>query len=238
MFDLFGTLIRPERFEEQNVAALLVWAAGRGLAAGGDAAGIVAEARAWMWRESYRTGRQYLCTEAIARAGAELGWPSDPTFLQAAVDAFFAPEVATAQAYPDAVATLAALRALGVRLGLISNASDHGLIEGVVRRQGFAPFLDPSISSAGFVRIKPDAAIYRFVLDGWGIGPEEAAMVGDSLDADVEGAQAIGLRAILVTMNPNPNNPRLAERVRPDATAASLEEVLRIVAGWGDDARG
>lgn len=233
IFDLFGTLIVPDRFEEHNVAALLGWAAGGGLAAGEEAAGIIAEARAWMWRESYRTGRQYLSTEAVARAGEELGWPADPAFLQAAVDAFFAPEVTTARAYPDALPALAALQEMGVRLGLISNASDHGLIDGVVRRLGFAPHLDPIVSSAGFGRVKPDPAIYRFVLDAWGIRPEEAAMVGDSLDADIEGAQAIGIRTILVTMNPNPNNPRLADRVHPDATAASLEEVVRIVAGWG-----
>ncbi|MGH2453166.1 MAG: HAD family hydrolase [bacterium] len=232
IFDLFGTLVVPDRFEERNVAALLAWAAGRGLAAGEEAAGLVAEARAWMWRETYRTGRQYLSTEAVARAGEELGWPSDAAFLRAAVDAFFALEVATAQAYPDALSSLAALRELGGRLGLISNASDHGLIDGVVRRLGFAPFLHPVVSSAGFRRIKPDAAIYQSVLDAWGISPEEAAMVGDSLDADVEGAQAVGLRAILVTMDPNPNNPRLADRVHPDATAASLAEVAEIVIRW------
>ncbi len=232
IFDLFGTLIVPDRFEEKNVAALLAWAAGRGLPAGADAAQIVAEARAWMWRETYRTGRQYLSTEAVARAGEELGWPSDPTFLQAAVDAFFAPEVSTAQAYADALAALSALRHLGLRLGLISNASDDGLIDGVVARLGFAPFLDPVVSSAGFGRIKPDAAIYRFVLDAWGISAAEAVMVGDSLDADIEGAQALGLRAILVTMHPNPNNPRLADRVRPDATAAALVEVTEIIGRW------
>jgi len=33
-------------------------------------------------------------------------------------------------------------------------------------------------------------------------------------------------------MNPNPNNPRIADRVRPDATAASLDEVVRIVRRW------
>lgn len=232
IFDLFGTLIVPDRFEERNVAALLAWAAGRGLAEGEEAAGLITEARAWMWRETYRTGRQYLSTDAVARAGEELGWPSDAAFLQAAVDAFFAPEVATVQAYPDAAPTLAALSDLGCRLGLISNASDHGLIDGVVRRLGFAPFLDPIVSSAGFGRIKPDPAIYRFVLDIWGMSPEEAAMVGDSLDADVEGAQGAGLRAILATMDPNPNNPRLADRVRPDATAASLGEVGQIIARW------
>lgn len=233
IFDLFGTLIVPDRFEEQNVAALLRWAGERGLAAGEAAAPIVEEARTWMWRESYRSGRQYLCTEAIARASAELGWPSDPAFLQDAVDAFFAPEVATVRAYPDAAPTLAALSRRGYRLGLISNASDHGLVERAMAGLGLAPLLDPIVSSAGFGRIKPDAGIFRFVLDAWGLPPEEAVMVGDSLDADIEGAQALGLRAILTTMQPNPNNPRLAARIRPDATVASLEEVLRIVTDWG-----
>ncbi|MBI3975915.1 MAG: HAD family hydrolase [Armatimonadetes bacterium] len=231
-FDLFGTLIVPDRFEERNVASLLRWATDRGLPAGPDAAQIVAEARAWMWRETYQTGRQYLATEAIARAAGELGWPSDAAFLQEAVNAFFAPEVATVQVYSDAAPALSALRDLGCRVGLISNASDHGLIEGALDRLGLVPFFDPVISSAGFGRIKPDPDIYRFVLDRWALSPGECVMVGDSLDADIEGAQAVGMRAILVTMHPNPNNPRLADRIHPDATAASLTDAAGIIRAW------
>jgi putative hydrolase of the HAD superfamily len=136
------------------------------------------------------------------------------------------------RAYPDALAALEALGKMGLRLGLISVASDHDLVERVLDRTGLAPYLDPVGSSAACGRVKPDPGIFQFVLQRWGSPPERCAMVGDTLGADVAGAQAVGMRAILVTMDPNPDNALVAGRIRPDATAATLEQVVQIIRTW------
>jgi len=232
IFDLFGTLIVPDRFEETNIAHLLEWAAVRGLPVSPDATQVVEEASTWMWQETRLTGRQVLRREALARAADQLGWRADEALLTEATRVFFTPEVGTVRAYPDAVTSLEALGQMGLRLGLISIASDHGLVEQVLHRTGLAPYLDPVVSSAAFGRVKPDPGIFRFVLERWGSPPEQCVMVGDTLDADIEGAQALGMRAILVTMDPNPNNARVADRIRPDATAATLEQAVQIIRTW------
>jgi len=42
-----------------------------------------------------------------------------------------------------------------MRVGLVSNADDDGLVQRAVVRLGFAPFLDPVVSSAGLIWRKP-----------------------------------------------------------------------------------
>ncbi|MDQ7848827.1 MAG: HAD family hydrolase [Armatimonadota bacterium] len=245
IFDLFGTLVRPLRphlsavgpnssdvFEEANTAGLLRWAQARGLPVPAEAAEVVHEARQWMWTETAATGRQLLNRQAMARAAQRLGWPQDPAFLEEASWVFFQPEIAMIAPYPDAADVLAALRDMGLRLAVVSNASDHRLVEAVLARTGLAQYLDPVVSSAGYGRIKPDPGIFRAVLNTWRLAPQQCVMVGDTLDADVGGAQALGMRAILVTMDPNPHNVPLAETIAPDAVAASLREAADIIRRW------
>jgi HAD superfamily hydrolase (TIGR01662 family) len=96
--------------------------------------------------------------------------------------------------YDDVPDALAALRSAGLRIGLVSNsardvrefAGHHGLE------------VDAGISSFHHGRTKPHASIFRAVLELLGVEPGEAAMVGDTIADDIEGALALGMRAILV----------------------------------------
>jgi len=45
--------------------------------------------------------------------------------------------------------------------------------------------------------LKPHPRIFQHALDALGVGPEETVMVGDSLRADVGGAKALGMTAVL-----------------------------------------
>jgi putative hydrolase of the HAD superfamily len=96
--------------------------------------------------------------------------------------------------YDDVPDTLAALRAAGFRIGLVSNSArdvgefavHHGLD------------VDAGISSFHHGRTKPHASIFRAVLDLLGVEPAEALMVGDTIADDIEGARALGMRAVLL----------------------------------------
>ncbi len=96
--------------------------------------------------------------------------------------------------YDDVPDSLAALRAAGLRIGLVSNASrdvrDFALHHGLD--------VDAGISSFHHGRTKPHASIFRAVLDLLEVEPVEAVMVGDTIADDVEGALALGMRAILL----------------------------------------
>ncbi len=98
--------------------------------------------------------------------------------------------------FEEVPAALAALRADGVRLVVISNwdVSLHDQLEAT----GLAELVDGAVSSAELGVGKPNPAIFTRALEIAGAPPDEALMVGDSLDTDVVGAQAAGLRAVLV----------------------------------------
>lgn len=95
-----------------------------------------------------------------------------------------------------ALDTLDALHRRGVRTGLISNW-DHRL-RPVLAGLGLSGRLDPVIISCEAGTEKPDPAIFRLALGRAGVHPGEALMVGDSPEADVDGALAAGMHALLL----------------------------------------
>jgi HAD superfamily hydrolase (TIGR01662 family) len=96
--------------------------------------------------------------------------------------------------YDDVPVVLAALRSAGLRLGLVSNSARD--VREFARHHGLE--VDAGISSFHHGHSKPHASIFRAVLDLLGVEPEEAVMVGDNIGDDIEGALALGMRAILV----------------------------------------
>ena len=96
--------------------------------------------------------------------------------------------------YDDVPDALAALRSAGLRLGLVSNSARD--VREFARHHGLE--VDAGISSFHHGRSKPHASIFRAVLDLLGVEPDEAMMVGDTIADDIEGALALGMRAILL----------------------------------------
>ena len=96
--------------------------------------------------------------------------------------------------YEDARPALDDLRGRGLKLGLVSNTS-RDLQEFVVHH---SLDVDVAIGSRSHGKTKPDPTIFRAALEALGVEPAAAAMVGDSVEDDVEGALALGMRAILL----------------------------------------
>lgn len=96
--------------------------------------------------------------------------------------------------YDDVLPVLEALRGAGLKLGLISNGERD--LEEFVVHHGLE--VDVAIGSRAFGRLKPHPSIFHAALEPLGIGPAEAAMVGDSPEDDIAGARGLGMRAILI----------------------------------------
>jgi len=96
--------------------------------------------------------------------------------------------------YDDVLDTLARLRGAGLRLGLVSNSARD--VDEFARHHGLD--VDAGIGSFHHGRTKPHGSIFRAVLDLLGVEPPEAVMVGDTVADDVEGALAVGMRAVLL----------------------------------------
>jgi HAD superfamily hydrolase (TIGR01549 family) len=96
--------------------------------------------------------------------------------------------------YEDVMPVLDELRHAGLKIGLVSNSArdvrDFALHH--------ALDIDAGISSFHHGKTKPHESIFKAVLDLLEVEPADAAMVGDTLEDDIEGALALGMQAVLV----------------------------------------
>jgi putative hydrolase of the HAD superfamily len=114
--------------------------------------------------------------------------------------------------FPDAATSLGSLRTLGIRTAVVSNwdCSLGGLLGGL----GLGGLLDGVVTSAEAGFRKPDRRIFDSALEAVGCGPERAIFVGDSVDIDVAGGRAAGIRSVLIDrMSSAPQGPGEVERI-------------------------
>jgi putative hydrolase of the HAD superfamily len=97
--------------------------------------------------------------------------------------------------FPDARATLEALRAAGFRLGLITNGSVR-MQSAKLDRLALTPLFDAVLISDAEGVAKPDAEIFRRALARLGVDAAHACYVGNHPEVDIGGAKAAGLKAI------------------------------------------
>jgi putative hydrolase of the HAD superfamily len=103
-------------------------------------------------------------------------------------------QAAQFELYDDVVPVLERLRGGGLKLGLVSNTSrDLGAF---VRHFGLD--VDAWLASGSYGKVKPSPLIFRAALELVACEPTDALMVGDSLEDDVAGARAVGMRALLL----------------------------------------
>jgi putative hydrolase of the HAD superfamily len=98
--------------------------------------------------------------------------------------------------FPDAATALGSLRALGIRAAVVSNwdCSLGGLLGGL----GLGGLLDAVVTSAEAGARKPERRIFEVALEALRCRPERAIFVGDSLDIDIAGGRAAGIRSVLI----------------------------------------
>jgi HAD superfamily hydrolase (TIGR01509 family) len=154
-----------------------------------------------VWRAEPERVQQPPTSEYVATALRKLDLAPPPEALAAFTDALLEVSVGTARSLPPEAGmkeALAELRGLGVRLGCVSNAfMGAGTLNRIMDARGLGEHLELTVSSCDFGRRKPDPSIYREALRLIGVAAEEAVYVGDRLDADVQGPDAIGMRAVL-----------------------------------------
>jgi HAD superfamily hydrolase (TIGR01549 family) len=131
--------------------------------------------------------------------------------------------------HADAAPTLRALRAAGLKLGLLSNthwpASFH---EHFLERDGLLELLEVRCYTSTMSHSKPHRLAFQHVLDQLGVAAEHAMMVGDRPIDDVWGAQQAGLLGV---WRPHPGSPELGDVV-PDGVLKTLSELPALIASF------
>jgi putative hydrolase of the HAD superfamily len=179
------------------------------------------------------TLREVTAQDSMCWTFAQFGLPDpSPALVGGAIDAFFAYEEAQWLAFPGARPLLRELAEQGLRLGMYSNATHDPLIQRLIDRLGFRPWLDPALSSAQTGIRKPDPAAFALILARWSLPPGSVVVVGDTLDADILGARRAGMLSVWFPSRQgarqegdSTNQPLADFPAVPDATIEDLGEL-------------
>lgn len=140
--------------------------------------------------------------------------------------------------FPDVPPMLEKLQQRGIKLGIVTNASQpmqmrdpeletFGLLQ-------YFPDELSRISAADVGYLKPHEAIFRHALNALGTTAEETVFIGDNPIADIAGAQSAGMKAVLRVTSPAP--PLISGLIVPDAAINSMDELPTILdefyPGW------
>lgn len=131
----------------------------------------------------------------------------------------------------SAPAALEALRAMGLRLAVISNVMSRTLVPRMLEEYGIAHYFHPVVTSVDLGWRKPSTRIFAEAARLLGLPADRIAYVGDTISRDVVGAQrsgyglAIQIRSFLTDIADGD-----ADHAEPDAVIADLCEVAEVVA--------
>lgn len=147
------------------------------------------------------------------------------SILRSALDAMYSVTQSNWQLEADTVETLKMLKSNQYRLGIFSNAGDDKDVQQLIENFGIRDHFDFVLTSAACFYRKPHERAFEISLAQWNITPQEAAMVGDSLEADIFGAKQVGMTAIWITRRASFTDEEM-RRIKPDFSLRKLSELL------------
>lgn len=112
--------------------------------------------------------------------------------------------------FDDVVPGFQNLRSAGFRVAALSNMP-YGEQE-MCDMLGLTGHVEFAVTSGDVGVEKPDPRIFQAALERAGVGAASALMVGDSISSDLRGAEAVGIRAVL--MDRYNNHPQHDEHPR------------------------
>jgi len=174
---------------------------------------------------------EYTTNAAVRATLEELGFEAVPgPIVTSAIASMYAVSQSHWQPETDARPTLETLRQRGYRLGIISNAADDRDVQTLIDKAEVRPFFDVILTSAAEGIRKPNPRIFQIALDALGgVAPERAAMVGDTLGADILGARNAGLYGIWINRRADTAANRAhQDTIHPDRTIGTLLELLEL----------
>jgi putative hydrolase of the HAD superfamily len=140
---------------------------------------------------------------------------------------------------PDAPALFAALRARGIRIGVLSNTiwsrAEH---ERIFARDGVLALIDGAVYTSEIPWTKPHPEAFRAALAAVGVDdPGAAVFVGDRPFDDIHGARSAGLHAVLIPHSDIPEVQKGPVEGQADAVVQRLADVLAVVDALDQDPR-
>ena len=123
--------------------------------------------------------------------------------------------------FPYAIEILDYLTKKGYRLHLITNGFEKTQLS-KIQHAGLGGYFGEVITSEGANSLKPHKEIFEYAFRKTGAEPAESIMLGDSIEADIQGAINAGIDQVYV------NHLGIEPEIRPTYTIYSLKELEKI----------
>ena len=226
IFDWGGTLTRWHDVDFHAESAALAQAVVRSAHEHHVHAQRLHAAGATIWGRS----RDHQQSATVADLFAEAGLEHDPELLVAYYD-FWAPHTRTD---PEVGPLLEALRADGIRVGVLSNTIwPRSFHEEIFDRDGVRHLIDGDVYTSEIPWTKPSRRAFGAAMAAVGAAdPARCVYVGDRLFDDIWGAHNAGMRAVHVPHSAIPRDQVGHTEGEPDAVVHRISEVLDVVRGW------
>jgi putative hydrolase of the HAD superfamily len=193
IFEGSGGLIRPRSLWWQRTLQ------GFGMEVEVDRLDAAHEAALASYQASWRQNRQFRSPEATDAVLAHLGLEVNAAVQEQLVGCFHSAGLdCTIEIVPGAIATLRALRDLGVKTAIICDIglTPSSALRELLTQSGVLQLIDVECWSDERGSYKPDTELFDWTVDGLGVPAAAALHVGDRLRTDVAGARAAGLVSV------------------------------------------
>lgn len=170
----------------------------------------------------------------LVRLLGEYGYHNVPEdIIQKAVKDMY--QISQEQWHPeqDALPMLEKLKSIGYRMGIISNADHADDVETLIDKGHFRPFMEIILISARAGMRKPHPAMFQMALDYFKVPASQGVMVGDTLDADIAGANQMGIASVWICRRADrPENNNHKGKIHPGAVIETLSELPNLLNIW------
>jgi len=210
IFDVWGTLVPFPIAAAAEIVARMA-----------DALSVRRELFAGVWANDFDTRATGDLEASLRRVCRTLELDPTDTTIGQALDQRIAAHRAWFIPRPSAVATVAELRRRGFRLGVITDCTTEDLWA----ESSLAPLVDIAVFSCVERVKKPDPRIYEIACRRLAVEPAECLYVGDGASDELEGAAALGMRAVQLRSGDTDARPWPGEWI------SSLSDVVGLTAG-------
>ncbi|HNO93932.1 MAG TPA: HAD family hydrolase, partial [Anaerolineales bacterium] len=172
-------------------------------------------------KDFYETTYHLVLRELLKELGhAEVA----ESVLRSALDALYVITQSNWELESDAMETLETLKSQNYKLGIFSNAGDDKDVQELVESFGIRSYFDFVLTSAACFYRKPHPRAFEIALAQWNATPAEAVMIGDSLEADIIGANELNITSIWLTRRAQFKTEDM-HRIKPNFSLRKLSEL-------------
>ena len=185
----------------------------------------------WRYLISRITGREFSSLEVLSRLGRRMGHALTHEQNLELSWLWYKPLRKLATVEAGALEMLRSFAHVGLVLGVVSNTFIPGeVLDRHLRQEDLLDLLPMRVYSSEIVYRKPHRKIFELGLSRADLRAGETLFVGDSLKADIRGANRAGLISVLK----DPDNRHGNSRIRPNHRIRSITELAGVVSQYND----